>query len=85
MLNVDQIKEGVKAWYPTAFDGMSYKKLERALSMNGKDYLEEIQFVRLMEEALTKGNDTSQISNVSQSLKKVKPPGDSKPANVASQ
>lgn len=62
VMNVDQIKDAVKNWYPAAFDGLNYKKLERALDYQQKGYLEIGEFVRLMEQALSKGTSTSKVS-----------------------
>ena len=68
VLNVDQVKDGVKAWYPTAFDGLNYKKLERALDINKRGYLETDDFVRLMEESKTMGSNTKAIGGLQGSL-----------------
>ena len=55
MLNVDQIKEAVKQWYGPAFDGLNFKKLERALDYQQKGYLEIGEFCTLMDKAISKG------------------------------
>jgi hypothetical protein len=68
VLNVDQIKDGVKHWYPNAFDGLNYKKLERALDMNQKGYVSIQDFVNMMDRALAKGSNTDAIKGVPAAL-----------------
>jgi hypothetical protein len=68
VLNVEQIKEAVKQWYGAAFDGLNFKKLERALDYQQKGYLEIGEFCTLMDKAISKGKADPRAS-----MKKKKP------------
>ena len=51
----------MKAWYPSAFDGLNFKKLERALDVNERGFLNTDDFIALIEKAATKGASTKGI------------------------
>ena len=48
----------MKHWYGPAFDGLNFKKLERALDFQQKGYLECGEFCDLMEKAIVKGTSS---------------------------
>jgi len=64
-LTTEELKETVKEMMPDKFAGLNFKKLLVAFDSNQNGFIEQDEFLRLMEMASGSGSSTSQFKKIS--------------------
>jgi len=76
------LKECVKELMPDKFAGLNYKKLLGAFDMNQNGFIEQDEFLRLMDMASGSGSNTAQFKKISEAASKGGSGGAGSPSKI---